>query len=450
MEIEQRKPKKRYKGEYDNPEQRRIEYYHPSKEINKIAIHPYHKKEDYFFLVLNFLEPFLIAIISFFVIKYGLSVLNDTSSNYRPYWDFLSLFIKHDEFGRGFVGFVLSCILIGGGSFCLLYAMVYAIDGESRYNWLKGNYSEFKEKAKNREVIDTEEIPEEIVGSIPEPYDDWMRRLNKLKSLKQQQHRLGNPHGSDCMLHDDDEARKDAKLNERGGLNLIGWGYVLGFEHEQSKLPLRMDFEGHAMIMAPTGMGKTVHLQTVLTDYMLHPKLQPWYSSCFIYDPGAVLWKKTGWFQYHVKHNKKYLLNASGTDGDFTNHFNPLDLLDPSKPKQFDKWAKRYAARLAPKESDYEESYWKDNGQQLILMLLLHLCLDFPKEERTLSKLLELCSGINHDYYIEKDLVNHPKSNLLKTIARYFRDTAENAPRTYAGFASTARQKLGSFNEKAC
>ena len=255
-------------------------------------------------------------------------------------------------------------------------------------------------------------------------------------------------YASDCMLHDDPQALIDAKINEPDGLNKI-IGYPLG-ELAPGTPPVRIRFEGHGMILAKTGSGKTVHLKTVLKDHTLHPNLHPWYSSCFIYDPGAILWESTSWFQERIKGNRVFLLNASGTDGDFTNFFNPLDLLDPSKEIEFDKLTKRFAERLCPHEGEFgSDPFWAINGQQMVLLMLLHLVEDFPKEERTLAKLFSLCQQLDADYIKKNHLSVHPKNEEIKDLAISIKSNAENAPRMFESFKATATTKLKAFTKKS-
>ena len=312
--------------------------------------------------------------------------------------------------------------------------------------YMEKNVDSFDALKESHKKYKTIKIKDDILDERLETEEKREARLLANQAQKLKKARLDNPEGSAKWFSEDLEAQRKLTLNKYKpyGANVVH-GIMMGRIIIDGRL-LRLHAEGHGMVMAKTGAGKSVYLKGVLTDPI--QRIRRYNGSNVVYDPGGFIHKETKDFQESIGQKVIYL-NFSMRDGEPTNYINPLHLLNPSQPIEFQQMIDRFSERLAPNPNkDGKNNYWYIRGQQIIQLLLYYMCADTPREEWTLHNLYLLTTKIDKDFLTP--LTSHhtsPFSSTIRALAKDVKAILEGNPEKFEEFRTTGNINLTRFQK---
>jgi len=141
----------------------------------------------------------------------------------------------------------------------------------------------------------------------------------------------------------------------------------------------------HIVTFAATGRGKGVSV--------LVPNLLSYRGSCVVTDPKGELFKLTAGHREHRFGHRIVCLDPFGVCGDWSDTFNPFDLIDPESPTLIDQ-CRDLANQLVVRAGTEQEPHWNDSAELILTAFIAYVCACEPsREERNLQLVRDLVSG---------------------------------------------------------
>lgn len=158
---------------------------------------------------------------------------------------------------------------------------------------------------------------------------------------------------------------------------------------------VRADLEGHTLVVAPTGSGKT-------TTYV-YQLATTWKGSIFVYDLKGENWTNTAGFRASAEGMRSRVLRLSLSDAHAGNaHFNPMDIIRIGTPMEYLDTQDLVEVITDPEGKGNDgntmsEGHFLTFAASLLIASTLYVKYKYPKEKQNLANVLELLSDPSAD-----------------------------------------------------
>lgn len=185
------------------------------------------------------------------------------------------------------------------------------------------------------------------------------------------------------------------KSSDEAPLATASWGIFRG-DFEPGCIWLGRDHE-----YRPAGHADDRHLITVAGSRAgkgrscIIPNLSLWFGSCIVLDPKGENAFHTAVSRARLfKDHKVVVLDPfniqklAGLPSSLRGHFNPLDLIDPTRSDAIDEAAQIADAMLI--QASEKDAHWDESARSFLEALILHVVTEEPPERRHLGRVREL------------------------------------------------------------
>ena len=190
--------------------------------------------------------------------------------------------------------------------------------------------------------------------------------------------------------------------------------------------------EGHLMTIAPTGAGKG--------RSVIIPTLLSYDGPVIVIDPKGENYDVTARRRREMGQSV-FLLDPFGICKDQAHCFNPLELIDPTRPDAFDQ-ARAMVELLMPGHAFLTDPFWETSAQTLIAAVALHVVAARPPVLKNINEVVYLFNQSMEDFgFTIKEMIKSDCEVVRQTANGY----SGTEPKVMASILSTARAGLAPF-----